>query len=210
MQARDTPVRRKSARSPRESGGADSAPPPNVNPATAKLAKARRSSHSTGSSNRCHMTAAQGALATAMIYPIAPRGRRNEDTAKSRKRLGVLLRSPLRHARAVLAHSPPIASAVLAGSKSLDELHAAALSSFSSPRITIRLHMCSGVVLHLAEHLSTSVSRSLPFQWNGTRHFSSGPIYTSPFFMDVRDGRGFSLHGEAIDGAAAVGATAAD
>jgi hypothetical protein len=70
--------------------------------------------------NRRHMTAAQRAMATAMIYPHPEkRGRGN----KSEKDLGAKSFSSARlsQARAVLAHSPPIATAVLAGSKSLDE-----------------------------------------------------------------------------------------
>jgi hypothetical protein len=63
------------------------------------------------------MTAAQGAMATAMIYPTPNvRGKKSlapKDFSAAR----------LSQARAVLAHSPPIAQAVLAGSKSLDEAY---------------------------------------------------------------------------------------
>lgn len=72
--------------------------------------------------NRRHMTAAQRAMATAMIYPVAPRGRGKKDEAKPAAAAGFSERR-LRDARAVLAHSPPIAAAVLAGSKSLDEAY---------------------------------------------------------------------------------------
>jgi hypothetical protein len=68
------------------------------------------------------MTAAQRAMATAMIYPEPEkRGRGN----KSEKDFAAKSFSSARlsKARAVLKHSPPIAQAILAGSKSLDEAY---------------------------------------------------------------------------------------
>jgi hypothetical protein len=73
--------------------------------------------------NRRHMTAAQRAMSTAMIYPSAPRGRGKKDDALKGDAPSSFSRRRLQYARAVLARSPPIAQAVLSGSKSLDEAY---------------------------------------------------------------------------------------
>lgn len=73
--------------------------------------------------NRRHMTAAQRAMATAMIYPTAERGGARKKGSSSATKLEGFSASRISYARAVLAHSPPIATAVLAGSKSLDEAY---------------------------------------------------------------------------------------
>jgi hypothetical protein len=62
------------------------------------------------------MTAAQRAMATAMIYPKAEKGGRGK---KATDTVGFSSQR-LSYARTVLAHSPVIAQAVLAGSKFLD------------------------------------------------------------------------------------------
>jgi hypothetical protein len=75
--------------------------------------------------NRLHMTAGARAMAVAMMYPDAggKGGLGKKDDAKNLQLSGGFSVERLRQARAVLAHSPPIASAVLAGSKSLDEAY---------------------------------------------------------------------------------------
>jgi hypothetical protein len=70
--------------------------------------------------NRRHMTAAQRAMATAFIYPDPEKGGRGKKNSSVSEGFSS---TRLSMARAVLAHSPPIASAVLAGNKSLDEAY---------------------------------------------------------------------------------------
>jgi hypothetical protein len=62
-------------------------------------------------------------MATAMIYPEPEKAHRGKKSDQAEKVFATKTFSAARlsMARAVLAHSPPIASAVLAGSKSLDE-----------------------------------------------------------------------------------------
>jgi hypothetical protein len=69
------------------------------------------------------MTAAQRAMATAMVNPKGEQGAARMLKQEKPKVLGSSER--LRQSRAVLSHSPPTATAVLAGSKSLDEAYSA-------------------------------------------------------------------------------------
>jgi hypothetical protein len=63
-------------------------------------------------------------MATAMIYPEAEKAHRGKKSEQAKVLETKSFSSArLSQARAVLAHSPPIASAVLAGSKSLDEAY---------------------------------------------------------------------------------------
>jgi hypothetical protein len=73
--------------------------------------------------------AAQRAMATAMIYPAGAKGGRGKKNSSVSEGFSS---TRLSMARAVLAHSPPIATAVLAGSKSLDEADPHGRRNFSS------------------------------------------------------------------------------
>ena len=74
--------------------------------------------------NRRHMTAGQRAMATAMIYPEPEKGGRGKKSAVNPLGAKQFSAERLSLARAVLRQSRPLAEAVMAGSKTLDEAHA--------------------------------------------------------------------------------------
>jgi ParB-like chromosome segregation protein Spo0J len=69
---------------------------------------------------RRHMTKGARAMAVAMLYPQAERGRGKKDPAKNAQKVGLFGNELLRQARTVLDHSKPLAESVLAGVKPLD------------------------------------------------------------------------------------------